>query len=259
MSSFNDDGSIRIDNGNIIAAVGKKRSGKTGLALVILRSFPHDVIVIDPAGDDGPVGDGVVEWSGPVSELPRSFPEHERARPGERVILRYRPDAGSTTYLEDMDAVVGVALAHSTRERPALLVVHEMGVLAKSNRVPPHTRRVLQHSRHSGLICVFTMPRPITVDPQVIGQADLVYVFELPNASDRKRIAETIGWPLDSLDAAMEDMPVYWSLRFDANEAKPPPDETDMRLVMVPPLPADVVDDAIRWSRSVPAPARELV
>jgi len=254
MSSLNADGQIITTNGAIVTCVGKKRSGKTVLALCLAQSFPGDIVVIDVAQDDGPKGPGVVEWRGTVDDLPRRFPSERRRREGERLILRYTPDAGSATYREDMDAVVGVAMEHSTKERPAMLLIHETGVVAKVHQTGPHTRRVLQHSRHRGLVCVFTMPRVKGVDPLVLAQSDLVYVFELPNPDDRRQLAGIIGWSPADLDAGVAELGRHEYLRFDANQTAPEDGQQDLRLVALPALPEDVVKDVTTWADDVKLP-----
>lgn len=247
--SFNARGELDIGDGRLILCVGKKRSGKSVMALVIFRSFPWDKIVIDVAGDDGPAGPGVIEIHGTVDELPRRWPEEQRENPGQPMILRYVPDAGSPTMVEDMDAVVALALAHGRSTGHCGLLVHEMGVLAKSGSTPPATRRLLMHNRHNSVTGIFCCPRMIGVDPLVGGQADLVYGFDLPQLSDRKRLAEDIGWPIDELSAAFHGLQLHEYLRYDANEPKPEhEDDEDWRLVHFPPLPADVVDATKRWA-----------
>jgi len=255
MSSLNRDGEVAIDGGPIITCVGKKGSGKTVVALMFVRSFPGDVIVIDVAGDDGPEGPVVIDWTGSADVLPRRFPSHLRERE-ERLIVRYRPDAGSPTFREDMDAVVGIAMEHSSKERPAMLVVHEIGVVARVHQVKPHMLRVLQHNRHEGLVCVFTGPRVRNTDPAVWGQADLVYIFELKAPSDRRELAGHIGWDPASLDAGVAGLQRYEYLRYDGKEPAPGPGEPDTRLKHFPALPPDAVRDVLQWSRNVPAPTR---
>jgi hypothetical protein len=253
MSSLNSDGEVAIAGGPIISCVGKKGSGKTVVAMMFIRSFPGDVVVIDVAGDDGPQGDGVVTWRGAVDELPRRFPEHLR-QGRERLILRYCPDAGSKTFREDMDAVVGIALQHSTREKPAMLVVHEIGVVARVHQVRPHMQRFLQHNRHAGCVGVFTGPRVHNTDPAVWGQSDLIYIFELKVPADRRELAGHIGWDPASLDAGVHNLAQYEYLRYDGKEPPPAPGQPDTRLKHFPALPADAVRDVLRWSKSVPAP-----
>lgn len=254
--SFTDDGLLDISKAPIVVCAGRKGSGKTVTALMFARTFPYDVIVIDVAGDDGPMGPGIVEWSDTAEFLPRSFPTDATERDGNRIILRYVPDPGSSTFLEDMDAVVGIALHHSTKERPALLVVHEAGVLAPANRTQPHMRRVLAHSRHNGLVCVFTMPRTQTIDPAIIGQSDVGYIFDLPNPHDRKRVAEEIGWNPRAFATGVDGLEQHEYLRYDVKEPAPAPGGVDYRLIHCPPFPAESVAAAEAWARArQPAPA----
>lgn len=232
----------------IITSIGKKRSGKSVMTLFMARQYPYDLIVIDVAADDGPMGERVHDLHGNVEDLPRRFPEHLR-KERERLILRYVPDPGSPTLAEDMDAVVGMAMAHGKATGNCGLLVHEMGVLAASNRVPAHTRRALMHNRHNGLTLFAAMPRPITADPLVIAQSDLVYVFELPNPADRRRVAEVIGWPPDDFDDAVHALGPHEYLRFDSNEMQPEPGDKDLRLVHFDALPEDVATSTIRWAQ----------
>jgi hypothetical protein len=183
------------------------------------------------------------------------------------MILRYVPDAGSPTFLEDMDAVTGLAFKHSTKEKPVALLIHEIGVAAPVGRTPPHLRRVLMHNRHQGLVLLACGPRSRTVDPLVLAQADLVYTFELPNPDDRQKTAETIGWDPRDFDYWVGELGRHEYLRFDANEEKPDSapagvdqdiwerEHPDLRLVMLPALPKDVVDRTLEWAHNVPGPA----
>lgn len=248
--SFDANGAIDTTNSLIIVCLGKKRSGKSVMGLLLFRSFPGDKVVIDVAGDDGPVGEDVHELTGTVDDLPRRWPEHLR-EDGKPMTLRYAPDAGSPTFLEDIDAVVGLAYQHSSVEKPACLLVHEMGRVAESNRTPPHTMRVLQHGRHRRLTAIFCMPRPLTVNTLVLGQADLVYAFELPAPADRQRVADNIGWDPVSFTEGMQQLKPHEYLRFDANEPKPDSDdpEDDDRLLHMPALPADDVAAVLRWAK----------
>jgi hypothetical protein len=244
--SFNNRGTVDFADGRIIVAVGKKKSGKSVMALMHFLSYPWDRVVIDVAGDDGPWGENVIEIYGDSSTIPRRWPEHLR-RDNRPMTLRYIPDPGSPTFIEDMDSVVGLALSHGRRSGHCCVLVHEGGVLAQANRTPPHTRRALMHNRHNGLTAIFAMPRPLTVDPLIIQQADLVYVFDVPNPHDRRRLAETIGWDPKDFDAAWNELQVHEYLRYDANQPRPENEtEDDYRLMSFPALPEDLVHGILR-------------
>ena len=244
--SFDSRGRMEVRDGLIILTVGKKRSGKSVLARLLADSYPGDLMVLDVAGDDGPKGPDVITLHGTVDTLPTRWPEERRPEDGRRMVLRYVPDAGSPTWAEDMDHVVGMALQQGRRLRSrgrvgAALLIHEVGVVAPAGQTRPHMRRALMHNRHNGLTLIMCGPRPQTIDPLVLQQSDLVYVFELLNPSDRKRLAETIGWAPADFDEAVRDLGPHEYLRFDANEQKPEEGQRDMRLVHFPALPADVL------------------
>jgi len=152
-----------------------------------------------------------------------------------------------------MDAVTGLAFNHSSKERPCMLLVHEIGRVAPAGRTPAHMRRVVNHSRHHGLTMVCCGPRPITVEPLVIAQSDLVYIFELNNDDDRERVAKNIGWRRQELDAAVHDLGLHEYLLFDARVPKPAnEDDEDLRLVHYPALPEEIVNDVKRWAAGDP-------
>lgn len=236
--SFNARGELDIGDGRIISCLGKKRSGKSKMALLIFASYPGDRLVIDVNGDDGPV-EGVHEIRGDVSELAGArWPEHLRDD-REPMTLRYVPDPGSPTFLEDMDAAVGMAW----RRQDVCILSHEMGLLAPAGRTPPNVRRLLQSNRHRRVTLIACAPRPITMDPLVLQQSDLVYTFTLPNPDDRKRVADNIGWDPKEFDEAVRSLRSHEYLRYDANQDAPEDSSTqdDLRLVHFEPLPADVV------------------
>lgn len=242
--SFDQRGQLVISDGRIISCLGKKKSGKSIMGTLLFRSYPGDRIVIDVAGDDGPMGEGVTELKGTVEDLPRKWPEALR-KDKERMTLRYVPDPGSPTKLEDVDAVVGLALSHGD----CALLVHETSYLAPSGHVPPHTSRLLHQNRHRKVTAIFCDPRPITVDPLVLAQADVVYVFEMNVLQDRERVAKTIGWNVQDFSEGVLDLGPHEYLRYDANQPKPATeDEPDYRLVHFPALPEDVAKQTYDWA-----------
>jgi hypothetical protein len=247
-----EDGAIDPSRGIIVACIGKKRSGKSVLALWYAMHYPGDLVVLDIAGDDGPVGPDVVEVRGTIGtgDLPDRWPEMQRLYDERdqpiRMIVRYVPDPGSPTLVDDLDAMVALAMAHGE----CCLLVHEVGVLASANRTPPHTLRFLMHNRHggatTGLLCG---PRSQAIHPLVIAQSDIVNTFELMGQRDRQRIAENIGWDVKEFDAAVLALGPHEFLRFDANEQQPEDGAEDHRLLHFPALPGGVVAEVERWAK----------
>ena len=211
-----------------IAVVGKKGSGKTELAVVLFDSYPRDRLGIDPNGDIHFPPDAV-ELDPPI---PARWPGHlfERVT-GERrkpQTLRYVPNFAEPDYLEQMDRAVGLAYGHPG----TMLLVDEAHEVAPANRTPPHMRRALRQGRHHDLSLILVTPRPLTVDPLVVSQADWVYVFKLPNPNDRKRVAESIGWDPKAFDEAVHDLEQFEYLRYDSGRDD---------LAHFPALPAELI------------------
>jgi hypothetical protein len=212
-----------------IAIVGKKGSGKSVLSRSYWRTWPGDRLVIDVTGDalEGPDREGVHTLTDP---LPSKWPAQlqELAPHGrKRTSLRYVPDPGSPTYLADMDRALGMAYAKGN----VLVWVDEVGELFPANRTPPYARRALQQGRHRNLSLVLAGPRPIDVDPLVMSQADLVYVFRLPNPNDKRRVADLIGWDPREFVAYVDQLETHAFLEYDAAAAE---------LTIYPPLPPQV-------------------
>lgn len=228
-------GQLDPSKGIIVTCLGKKRSGKSKMGLLIFESYPYDRVVIDINGTDGPHKD-VIELHGTAEDLPLKWPEHLR-EDGKRMTLRYHPDAGSPTFPHDVDTVMGMAY----RTGRVAVMVHEMGLVAPAGKTPPHTKRILQSNRHRQLTLIACAPRPITMDPYVLMQSDLVYVFELPNKKDRERVAENIGWDSGDFDLAVRELGAHEYLQFDSNMSKPEEGQPDLRLVSMPALPEEVV------------------
>lgn len=236
MGTLNSRGEIDPNVGVVMSFLGKKRSGKSKMALLWFESYPYDRVVIDINGTDGPHRD-VIELHGTVDELPTKWPEHLR-EDDKRMTLRFHPDMGSPTFVEDVDAVLGMAY----RTGRVAVLVHETGLIAKSSKTPPHMLRILQSNRHRQLTVFLCAPRPLTMNTLVLGQSDLVYIFELPNRADRETVADAIGWDRDDFNLAVAELGPHEYLRADTNENRPATEnEPDMRLVHAPALPPEVV------------------
>jgi hypothetical protein len=206
--------------------IGRKGSGKSVLARELFRNWPGvDRLVIDPTGDADPGADlqpvklARVPTAGPDGE-PAGLPPGPLTREGKRRpgVWWYVANPQSKTYADDLDRAVGLGLF--PKNRKTLTWIDEAGEVFPSGRTGPNARTLLQQSRHwfaSALICC---PRPVTVDPLVLAQADRVYMFDVPAAPDRKRLADTLGYPLgvmnDWLNIVAESP--FWFLMFDARE-----------------------------------------
>ena len=243
--SFDNKGNPLWDSGLIVTCFGKKKSGKSVMGRVLFDSYPYDRIVISPNNDDGPFTDprrDVFELRGGMNDIPTDWPEDWR-RDGRRMTLRYKVDAGSPTALEDCDAV----LAMAKRRGHVCILVHEVGLLAPVGKTPANMKRLLHAGRHDGAVSLIMCgPRAMNVDLLVLGQSDLVYVFELQVPADRKRISDAIGWDPTEFDEWVDDLKTHEYLRFDANEPKPHANEPDLRLLHFDALPPDVVKEASR-------------
>lgn len=188
---------------NHITIVGRKGSGKSVLAARFWEGWPGDRLVIDPTGDVD-AGDDAEKLEQP---MPSRWPTNPLAQVDgmagkkKRSTLRFVPDMGASTYVDDMDRAVGLAFTKGN----ALLWVDEVGELTNASSTPPHVRRLLHQSRHRKLSLMFCGPRPIDINPLVMSQADYIAVFRLPNPADRKRVADVTGLDLGELEDALAE------------------------------------------------------
>jgi len=186
----------------IISAWGRKGSGKSVFNRRIFRSWPYDAIAIDVNGnaEPGPDAERITR-----EQIGSRFPDQapaigERHRPRK---LHFRADPGSATYADDLDRAVGMALF--PQDRPVCVWAGEVGELMPNGRPGPHMRRLLQQNRHHKVTALFDGPRPMFVDPLVLAQSDLVAVYNMPNPADRKRVADSIGYPPKRFDVEHEE------------------------------------------------------
>lgn len=204
----------------LILLVGRKGSGKSVAARELYRSWDQDKLVIDVNGDADP---------GPDAQriqvpLPSKFPAGAGPLVNEPAkSLHFRADPGAPTYRDDLDRAIGLALY--PQDLPVLVWIDEIGEVCKgANSTPPNLRRLLMQSRHYRASALMCGPRPMNIDPLAISQADLIYIFDVPNPRDRDRLAENMGYPPRRLAAELEETRrrgKYWFLLWDANAGVP--------------------------------------
>jgi len=208
---------------HFILVVGRKGSGKSLLSHRLFVSYPYDKLVIDPHADTRK-GAYFVDAKELEAPLPtRLIPWRDDDERGPNV-WRFVPDHRSDTLVDDLDRAVGLAYLR----RRMCVWVDEIGDVAGANRTGPFMREALHKGRHRQLTMIMAGPRPITVDPLVVSQADYAYVFDLPNPRDRRRVADNIGWDPKEFDRAVAGLPLHGYLRYDARAHE---------LVSFPPLP----------------------
>lgn len=207
---------INPNRNQIIAVFGRKGSGKSVQAREIFRAWPGvDKLVIDPTGDADPGADlGTVTFRKLPARL--SAPQEGQSH----VVARYIADPGAPTYKEDLDRSLSLALYPKDRRR--LVWVDEAGeVFPVHLDARPNARILLQQSRHWYTSLILCAPRPITLSPLCLAQADRVICYDMPNPADRERIANAIGWaPKDfarEMDETRRRGP-HWSMLYVASE-----------------------------------------
>lgn len=182
----------------IISAFGRAGSGKSVFMRRLYQSWPGDKLCLDVNGNAEPGADAErISRSDLSKRWPTTRAEMgEQSRPRN---LHYRADPGSATYVDDLDRAVGMTLF--PMDRPVCLWAGEVGELMPNATAQPNMRRVLQQNRHHTITALFDGPRPVGVHPLVLAQSRFVAVYEVPNPSDRRRIADSIGYDPAAFDA----------------------------------------------------------
>lgn len=221
---------IDPDKGAHVLCVGRKGWGKSFLARRLFDSYPYDSMILDVTGDlwrdlvaDGTKDDPEVKLTKLTSPLPPRLPGP--LEDGKRQVFVFCPDMGDGSAADEIDRAIGLAL----RRGRMLLWGDEVGVIAPANKTGPNMRRYLHHGRHHQMTGLWCGPRPMDVDPLVVAQIDHAFVFSLANPTDRRRVADSIGWPPKVVDAAVHELERHHFLHYNADTGE---------LVSMPPLPA---------------------
>lgn len=213
-----------------IAIVGRKKSGKSELAWQLFESWPYDRVLVDPNGDLK-VGETAEDLESPIES---SWPPRLRSLETEppRRTLRFVPDFLAPTATEDIDRACGLAFRPGSRTMLFVDECHQAAPAGTTRTKHPFMDRNLRQSRHGTLSMILATPRPVTVDPLVMAQADRTYIFKLPNPEDRKRVAQCIGYDPAELDEYIRDLGRFEYLCYDVE---------DDELTKYPPLPKDMI------------------
>lgn len=220
---------IDPDKNQIITVLGRKGSGKSVWAHTTFRGWPGlDKLVIDPTGDADPGADlGTVTLRGGKVPHELPLPKHR----GEHTVTRYIGDPFSATWREDLDRALGMALF--PKDRRTLTWVDESGDVFPVNKIGRNARTMLHQSRHWYASLILAAPRPISLDPLTLAQADHVIMYDLPHPHDRERIAGAIGIKPRVLAAELDRLrsePAHSYLWYVAAEHQ---------LYLCPPVPMD--------------------
>lgn len=215
----------------IISAWGRKGSGKSFFNRRMYDSWVGDKLCIDVNGNADPGPDAIK-----ITELPNRWPDPPvrplgSPPPGPQNV-EYRADPGSPDYFEDLDRAVNLALM--PQDHRTLVWCGEVAeFMPSAGTVGPSMRRLLQQNRHYNVTALFDGPRPVSIHPLVLAQSDLIAIYHLPNPADRKRVADSMGYPPDRFETECAETwrrGKHWYLLWWAPEHK---------LFRCPPLPLD--------------------
>jgi energy-coupling factor transporter ATP-binding protein EcfA2 len=224
---------IDASGNQIVGVFGRKGSGKSTLANMLQRVWPGvDKLTVDITGTDRPSHNAQR-----VTLPPRAMPE--RDKPEEPVDLWYVPDPTAPTYRDDLDRALRAGLF--PQHRKTLVTIHEVGEVLPVGQTPPHGRLLLQQGRHYNASTILCGPRPQQIEPLALSQCDEVFMYDVPNPRDRRRLADTLGISPRELDEAFNEVRAegkHWFLRYRAALHE---------LTLNPPLPRE-------W-REEPVPA----
>lgn len=214
---------INVARNQMIGVFGRKGTGKSTLANMLYRQWPGvDKLCIDVSGDDSP---------GPASTRVTTAPTRmpDPGRDGAGVDLHYVADPGSNTYRDDLDRAIGAGLF--PRDRAALVLIHEVGEVLPAGQSGPNGRILVQQGRHYSCSAILCGPRPQKIDPLALSQCDELFLYDVPNPDDRRRLADAMGLEPRELDEAFRGVRArgrHWFLRYGA---------ADHDLTLCPPLP----------------------
>jgi len=228
--------------GFITVFVGKKGSGKSFGARQTFDRYPYDGVCIDPTRDAKPTCD----YELLDEPLPGRFPWSMDSGPRK---LLYQPDPRSPRLVDDIDAAMALVLNPS--DRPCIVWSDEgMAAASSAHSTGRNHRLFLTQSRHYGPASgCFCFARPRRIDPLYLHQADLVFIYRVPSAADRRHLAENMGYPVDRFEREYSQLvraAPYSFLLWDNNENV---------LWQCPPLPSPRSSSSSSTSEPAGSPA----
>jgi energy-coupling factor transporter ATP-binding protein EcfA2 len=166
----------RTDRALIIGATG---SGKSTVArtMAALRSY---VVVHD--------GKGLVNWPG--YKLCHSLREVERCKdPQKYPRITYRPNR----HEKHDDGAKQAFFEWIYSRGNTTLIVDEVFQIVQGNSLPEGYLACLTSGREHGIEVWNCCQRPTRIPPEILGEAEHVYVFRLRLEQDRRKVADVTG------------------------------------------------------------------
>lgn len=168
------------------------------------------LLIVDPVDSD-------------LTQLPGAVTFRDPARPPDARRARFVPyDPG------DLDAIDRVYRWAFTTF-PRYVWADEAGYIAPARSTSAGVRTLIAQGRKRSIGHLACHTRPREVDPGLISNAAHVFVFDIPNPDDRRRVAELSGVPPATLDAELRRLPEFGFLWYD---------QRLNRLTAIDPLPA---------------------
>lgn len=207
------------DKSSVVAAFGRKGTGKSYLSTMLFEAYPYDRLLIDNTGDVDPGFSFTSPWPYPEDQWPDPPEQGQRGswrlRPNHRTPPEKRGATTAPQWRWDIDDALGFAMDHGR----VAVQVDEVGETFPVGKTLPMGDDMLHTLRHRNVSLFAAGPRPVGLDPLVLTQADLVAMFNLPHEIDVRRLAATLGLPDDELYGLIRglDAEAHEFLLFDQN------------------------------------------